>query len=171
MRTTRKQFPVNLLTSGRLAFTIERAKVRRSRQVKKIAAWVERLWVDKLSYFNEETTIEIGYNCYTSKRRNTAKATAWPSFLLEQLERGQVILWPAWPLNTKPAGPTKTTVQATVWTNVWTYFLLKEEEKKPTKVSSIFLKGMTRNLGNTPFPAWLIFCFALQIGQSTIIRY
>ena len=35
MRTTRKQFPVNLLTSGRLAFTIERAKVRRSQQMKK----------------------------------------------------------------------------------------------------------------------------------------
>ena len=35
MRTTRKQFPVNRLTSGRLAFTIERAKVRRSQQMKK----------------------------------------------------------------------------------------------------------------------------------------
>ena len=28
MRTTRKQFPVNWLTSGRLAFTIQRASVR-----------------------------------------------------------------------------------------------------------------------------------------------
>ena len=35
MRTTRKQFSVNRLTSGRLAFTIERAKVRRSQQMKK----------------------------------------------------------------------------------------------------------------------------------------
>ena len=38
MRTTRKQFPVNLLTSGRLAFTIELAKARRSKQMKKMAA-------------------------------------------------------------------------------------------------------------------------------------
>ena len=30
MRTTRKQFPVNWLTSGRLAFTIQRAKARLS---------------------------------------------------------------------------------------------------------------------------------------------
>ena len=32
MRTTRKQFPVNWLTSGRLAFTIQGAKERRSQQ-------------------------------------------------------------------------------------------------------------------------------------------
>ena len=32
MRTTRKQFPVNWLTPGGLAFTIQRAKVRRSQQ-------------------------------------------------------------------------------------------------------------------------------------------
>ena len=50
----------------------------------------------------------------------------------------------------KMAGPTKTTVQATVWT----YFLLTPEERqKPIKGSSIFVKDMTRNLGNTPFPA------------------
>ena len=43
MRTTRKQFPVNLLTSGRLAFRIELAKARRSKQMTKMAAEVERL--------------------------------------------------------------------------------------------------------------------------------
>ena len=35
MRTTRKQFPVNVLTSGRLAFTIQRAKARGRQQIKK----------------------------------------------------------------------------------------------------------------------------------------
>ena len=35
MRTTRKQFPVNWLTSGRLNFTILRPKARRSQQMKK----------------------------------------------------------------------------------------------------------------------------------------
>ena len=50
----------------------------------------------------------------------------------------------------KIAGPTKTTVQATVWT----YFLLTSEEgKKPIKGASISLKDMTRNLGSTLFPA------------------
>ena len=38
-------------------------------------------------------------------------------------------------------GPTKTTVQAIVWT----YFLLKEEGKELIKVSSIFVKDMTRD--------------------------
>ena len=37
MRTTRKQFPVKWLTSGRLAFTIQRAKARRRQQIKKMA--------------------------------------------------------------------------------------------------------------------------------------
>ena len=42
MRTTRKQFPVNWLTFGRLAFTIQRSKARRSQQMKKkMAAEVE----------------------------------------------------------------------------------------------------------------------------------
>ena len=41
MRTTRKQFPVNWLTSGRLAFTIQRAKARRRQEIKKMAAQVE----------------------------------------------------------------------------------------------------------------------------------
>ena len=45
-------------------------------------------------------------------------------------------------MHTKRAGPTKTTVQATVWT----YFLLKEEGKERIKVSSIFVKDMTGNL-------------------------
>ena len=35
MWTTRKQFPVNWLTSRRLAFMIQRAKARRSQQMKK----------------------------------------------------------------------------------------------------------------------------------------
>ena len=57
MRTTRKQFPVNWLTSGRLAFTIQRAKARRRQQIKKMAAQVEgRCGVDKLAFFNKEPT-------------------------------------------------------------------------------------------------------------------
>ena len=44
-------------------------------------------------------------------------------------------------MKTRCAGPTKTTVQATVWT----YFLLKEEGKERIKVSSIFVKDMTRD--------------------------
>ena len=60
MRTTRKQFPVNTLTSGRLAFTIQRPKARRSQQMKKEwrPKWrddVEGLWVDKLFFLNEKT--------------------------------------------------------------------------------------------------------------------
>ena len=35
MRTTRKQFPINWLTSGRLPFTIQRPKARRSQPMKK----------------------------------------------------------------------------------------------------------------------------------------
>ena len=59
MRTTWKQFPVNWLTSGRLAFTIQRAKARRRQQIKKMAAQVEgRCGVDKLAFFNKEPTIE-----------------------------------------------------------------------------------------------------------------
>ena len=55
-------------------------------------------------------------------------------------------------MHTKRAGPTKTTVQATVWT----YFLLKKEGKERIKVSSIFVKDLTGKaeiLWNTPFPA------------------
>ena len=60
MQTTRKQFPVNWLTSGRLAFTIQRAKARRrQQQKKKMAAQVEgRCGVDKLAFLNKEPTIE-----------------------------------------------------------------------------------------------------------------
>ena len=59
MRTTRKQFPVNWLTSGRLAFTIQRAKARRLQQIKQMAAQEEgRCGVDKLAFFNKEPTIE-----------------------------------------------------------------------------------------------------------------
>ena len=50
MRTTRKQFPVNWLTSGRLAFTIQRAKARRRQQIKKM---------------NKEPAIETAENVYT----------------------------------------------------------------------------------------------------------
>ena len=45
-------------------------------------------------------------------------------------------------MHTKRAGPTKTTVQATMWT----YFLLKEEGEERIKVSSIFVTDMTGNL-------------------------
>ena len=63
MRTTRKQFPVNWLTSGRLAFTIQRAKARGRQQIKTNggrsgADDVEGLWVDKLAFFSEEPTLE-----------------------------------------------------------------------------------------------------------------
>ena len=47
IRTTRKQFSVNWLTSGRLAFTIQRAKARGRQQIKQMAAEVERtMWRD-----------------------------------------------------------------------------------------------------------------------------
>ena len=48
MRTTRKQFPVNWLTSGRLAFTIQRAKARGRQQIKK---W-RRRWRDDVELIN-----------------------------------------------------------------------------------------------------------------------
>ena len=48
MRTTRKQFPVNWLTSGRLAFTIQRAKARRRQQIKK---WWHK-WRDDVELIN-----------------------------------------------------------------------------------------------------------------------
>ena len=43
MRTTRKQFPVNWLTSGRLAFTIQAAKARRRQQIKQIGTQCVRV--------------------------------------------------------------------------------------------------------------------------------
>ena len=49
MRTMRKQFPVNLLTSRRLAFTIQRTKTRRCQQIKKMAAKVEGRYSGTLS--------------------------------------------------------------------------------------------------------------------------
>ena len=59
MRTTRKQIPVNWLTSGRLAFTIQHANARRRQQIKKMAAQLEgRCGVDKLAFFNLEPTVE-----------------------------------------------------------------------------------------------------------------
>ena len=59
MRTTRKQFPVNWLTSGRLAFTISARQSEAASTNKKMAAQVEgRCGVDKLAFFNKEPTIE-----------------------------------------------------------------------------------------------------------------
>ena len=56
MRTTRKQFPVNWLTSGRLAFS---APKRGGVNKKKMAAQVEgRCGVDKLAFFNKEPPIQ-----------------------------------------------------------------------------------------------------------------
>ena len=57
MRTTRKQFLVNWLTSGRLTFTIQRAKVRRRQQIKK--KWRHKWRNDVeliLAFFNREPT-------------------------------------------------------------------------------------------------------------------
>ena len=57
MRTTRNQFPVNWLTSGRLAFTISARQSEAASTNKKMAAQVEgRCGVDKLAFFNKEPT-------------------------------------------------------------------------------------------------------------------
>ena len=86
MRTTRKQFPVNWLTSGRLAFTIQRAKARRRQQIKKMAAQVEgRCGVDKLAFFNKKPAIETALNFYakgsfTSNGRNRFHLLTPPRF-------------------------------------------------------------------------------------------
>ena len=66
MRTTRKQFPVNWLTSGRLAFTISARQSEAASTNKKMAAQVEgRCGVDKLAFFNKKPTIETALNFYT----------------------------------------------------------------------------------------------------------
>ena len=91
-----------------------------------------------------------------------------PSFLLEQLERGQVAMRPGWALNTKCAGPRKTTVQATVLT----YFLLKEEGRKTYKGFEYFSQGHDQeSCGKHLFLLLLIFCTVLQIGQLTIKHF
>ena len=59
MRTTRKQFPVNWLTSGRFAFTISARQSEAASTNKKMVAQVEgRCGVDKLAFFNKEPTME-----------------------------------------------------------------------------------------------------------------
>ena len=59
MRTMRKQFPVNWLTSGRLAFTISARQSEATSTNKEMAAQVEgRCGVDKLAFFNLEPTLE-----------------------------------------------------------------------------------------------------------------
>ena len=76
MRTTRKQFPVNWLTSGRLAFTIQRAKARRRQRIKKM---------------NKEPAIETAENVYTkgsftSNGRNRLKRPRDHRFCLNSWE-------------------------------------------------------------------------------------
>ena len=66
MRTMRKQFPVNWLTSGRLAFSISARQSEEASTNKKMAAQVEeRCGVDKLAFFNKKPTIETAINFYT----------------------------------------------------------------------------------------------------------
>ena len=55
MRTIWKQFPVNWLTSGKLAFTVQRAKARRSQQMKKMVAQVEGLWLNSIVVLQRRT--------------------------------------------------------------------------------------------------------------------
>ena len=55
MRTTRKQFPVNWLTFGRLAFTIQRAKARRRQQKKK--QWRHK-WREDVELINWPSSTE-----------------------------------------------------------------------------------------------------------------
>ena len=57
MRTTRKQFPVNWLTSGRLAFTISARQSEAASTTKKKAEVEGRSGFDKLA-FNKEPTVE-----------------------------------------------------------------------------------------------------------------
>ena len=69
MRTMWKQFPVNWLTSGRLALTTQRTKARRGQQNEKNGGLSGgTMWRDfdliQLSYFNDEHTIEILVSCY-----------------------------------------------------------------------------------------------------------
>ena len=64
MRTMQKQFPVNWLTSARLAFMIQCVKARQRQQIKKMAALAEGflhvLEPIKLSHFIDEA----GQNFY-----------------------------------------------------------------------------------------------------------
>ena len=103
MRTTRKQFPVNRVTSGRLPFTIQRAKARRSQQMKKNGGLSGgKMWRDfelihvllQLRTYNRNWLKPLHKRVLYKQRQKSVKATAWPSFLLEQLKRGQVALRP-----------------------------------------------------------------------------
>ena len=112
-----------------------------------MAAEVEgRCGGDKLAFFNKEPTVETVWNfctkgSFTSNGRNRLKRPHDHRFCLNSWKE-DCNLRPGWALKTRCAGPTKTTVQATVWT----YFPLREEGKDRIKVSSIFVKDMTGNL-------------------------
>ena len=66
MRTTRKQFPIKLVDfrKTRFHYSARQSEAESTNEKKKWwPMWrddVEGLWVDKLSYFNEEPTIDTG---------------------------------------------------------------------------------------------------------------
>ena len=58
MRTTRKQFPVKLVVYRKTRFHYSARQSEVESANEKMVAYVEGLWVDKLSYFNEKHIIE-----------------------------------------------------------------------------------------------------------------
>ena len=78
MRTTRKQFPVNWVTSGRLPFTIQRAKARRSQQMKKNGGLSGgKMWRDFELINCPSSTKNLQYKLVkTSTQKGPLQATA-----------------------------------------------------------------------------------------------
>ena len=110
--------------------------------------------LDKLSFLNEETTIETGSNFYTNgsfvrNGRNTVKTTAWTIVFVGTAGKRTSSIAACVSVEHKMRGSYKddrTSDRVDV-------FSLERGRKKRIKVSSIFLKDTTKNHAKTPFPA------------------
>ena len=164
MWTMRKQFPLNWLSSGRFSAP-KRGGVKKWKEW--LPKWRDDVELIKLSYFNSESTIQ---NClkllhkrilYKKKAEIQLKRPRGPSFLLEQLERGQVAdcgLDKRWTQNAR-------VLQRRPYKRLcWRVFCWKRKEKT-YKASSIFLKDMTRNHVENTFSCfdwYFVPCFTLD---------
>ena len=162
MRTMRKQFPVNWLTSGRFSAPKRGGVNKWKKWLPKWRPDMEKLVKTSTQTDPLQETVEI-----------QLKRPRGPSFLLEQLERGQVAMRPGWALNTKCAGPTKTTVQATVWT----YFISSGSQPVYRK---LFPRGPHSSKNNffeikisrpTPWESLSVLLWLLVVLKITLVPW
>ena len=100
-----------------------------------------------MSFFNEERTIETGYNSYTNgsftrNGRNTVKATAWTIVFVGTDGKGKSSITTRISVEHKMRGSYKDDRTSD---RVDVFSVERERKRKRLKVSSIFLKDMTRN--------------------------